>query len=699
MLRGPQSTLFGKNVSAGAINIVTAKPGFVLGGTAAVDFGNYGLKQQRASVTGPITDELAFRISATNNTRDGYLRNDVTGNDVNDRDRQSVRGDFLWKPAIGLSVRVIADYNQIRETCCGVVPLLNGPATQFIGATPPFGLGRLVGTTSNRFDDRITFNTDPTNRLSGRGFSGQVDWDTQAGTLTSITAQRRQVNASFQDVDFTGADLANKNQANAISTFSQELRFASKKGPVRWTTGGYYQHEKLNTGSDIAYGGELRRYADGLSGQVPATLLAALPAPLRAALTGRSNIFALEFLQSLVTPSIVPGSTYFQGGQGITDTYGLKQDSYSVFGNLDVDVADNLTLTVGLAYLHDRKRASSTVALSDRFSALNLQNVPEFGVIGLPRNLYSALGGLQFYYGDTANHGPVNFPNANESGVLSNGKLTEAFRASYDFGPATTYVSYTTGWKAGAFNLSSDSRPPDVSGIGRTAGPENVRAIEAGVKSEFRNGFVTLAVFDQSIKGFQSNAYTGTGYALVNAGKESTRGAEFDATYVPLNWLALTGATTYLKAKYDSFTRAPCVSFDTVRCPINAGTGLTPAFRDLSGDRPAGIPKLSIALSATVSHDLGGGLGAYLRGEYDFASKTPLIETVPPDVSTFGTRSVNASLGFTNKPQHWEAVLFARNLTNYRTIIAAFPTVAQAGSYSGFPNQPRFFGGTFRVRF
>ena len=699
VLRGPQSTLFGKNVSAGAINIVTAKPQFKFGANASIDFGNYGLQQQRFSLTGPLSDTIAFRLSGSNNKRDGFLVNDTTGQDVNNRDRQSVRGDVLWKPSESLSVRVIGDYNRISEVCCGVVPLLNGPATQFIGAAPPFGLGRRVGSPSNRFDDHIVFNTDPVNRLTGKGVSGQVDWKTDFGTLTSITAQRKQTNASTQDVDFTGADIVNKNQANDISTFSQELRFASVKGPVRWTVGGYFQNERLNTGVDTTFGKDVRGFADGLSGRVPAALLGALPPALRAALDGKSNIYALEFLQSLVTPSITPGSTYFQNGQGIFDHYTMRQQSYSAFGNLDFDVSDNITLTAGLGYLHDRKTAASNVRLTDKFAALNLQNVPQFTAIGLPASLYGALGGLQFFYPDTTNHGPVNFPNANESGELTGGKLTQSLRAAYNIGPVTTYVSYSTGWKAGAYNLSSDSRPPNVNGIGRTAGPENVTAYEAGLKSEFKKGFVTLAIFDQAIKGFQSNAYTGTGYSLVNAGKESTKGIELDAAFQPTRWLALTGAATYLKAKYDSFTQAPCVSFDTVRCPINPATGRMPNFRDLSGQRPAGIPRWSGSVSATVSHDVMGGITAYVRGGYDFATNTQLTETVPAEISTFGNRSLTASVGFVSKPGRYEVMLFARNLTNYRTIIAAFPTVAQAGSYSGFPNQPRMYGVTLRARF
>ena len=696
VLRGPQSTLFGKNVSAGAINIVTAKPQFKFGGSASLDVGNFHLLQERATLTGPLSDTVAVRLSGSNNQRDGYLRNDVTSNDVDDRDRQSVRADLLWNPNADVQARVIVDYNRMHETCCGVVSLRNGPATQFIGG----GLGKAVGDPANVFSDHIVFNTDPTNRLTGKGASAQVDWKTALGTLTSITAERKQTNASTQDVDFTGADLANKNQANDIATFTQELRLASNgSGALHWMVGGFLQREKLHTGVDTTFGTDMRAYANGLSGQVPAALLGALPAPLRAALAGQSNVYALEFLQSLVTPTITPGATYFQPGQGILDHYAMKQDSASLFGNADWNVTDALTLTGGLAYLTDRKRASSDVVLTDKFSQQNLQNVPQFGAIGLPPNLYGALGGLQFFYPDTANHAPVNFPNASESGELKGDKLTKALRANYDFGQWSAYAGWSTGWKAGAYNLSSDSRPPDANGIGRTAGPENVTSFEAGLKTETRKGYFTLAVFDQAIKGFQSNAYTGTGYSLVNAGKESTRGFELDGAYRPTAWLALTGSATFLDARYDSFTHAPCVSFDTARCPVDPATGLTPAFRDLSGQRPAGIPKWSLSASATLNQDFGGGLTGFVRAEYDFSSKVQLIETTPAELSTYGQNNVNASLGLESKAQHWSVALWARNLFDDRTMVGTFPTVAQAGSYSGFPNAPRTFGVTLGTKF
>ncbi|MDB5704124.1 MAG: TonB-dependent receptor [Sphingomonas bacterium] len=693
VLRGPQSTLLGKNVSAGAISIVTKRPSFDWGGKAETSIGNYGLINPKATITGPISDTLAFRLSGSVNQRDGYFKNITSKRDVNERNRWSVRADLLFEPSADFSVRIIGDYNKINEVCCGAETIFNGPATLAIGQ-----LGFQINDTTKTFDRNLVYNTDPHNRLVGKGLSGQIDWNLGGfAKLTSITAYREQTNQTTLDVDFTGADISNLTSANDIKTFTQELRLASTgDGPFSWLIGGFYQDEKLDTGRDIRYGKNTRAYVDALSG---------------------GNILKLETLQSLVNPAIRPGLTYFQPGQGISDFYKMKQTSYSLFGQADYKITDRLTITGGLAYLNDRKAAQSFVVLQDPFSSLNLQNVPELGFLPLylvacppgnttcvpaaariPTNLFGALGALQFFYGNSPVHGPVNFPNASESGILKGDKVTYTGRVAYDLDFVNVYASYSTGWKAGAFNLSSDSRPP-TNGVGRSAAPEEVTVYEAGLKAKFRGGFFNLAVFKQEIKGFQSNAFTGLGFNLVNAGKESVRGFEVDAAYRPAPWFSLTGAVTYLDPKYDSFTGAACVNYDTVRCPLNPTTGLRPNFRDLSGQKPAGIPEWSGSASATLSHVFENGWGAALRGEYDYTSKTQLTETTPPNLSTFGQNTVNASFTIEDTNDQLEVMAWVRNLTNDNYLLATFPTVAQDGSYSGYPNQPRTYGVTFRKSF
>lgn len=112
-----------------------------------------------------------------------------------------------------------------------------------------------------------------------------------------ITAYRNQFNASAEDVDFTGADLANRSDRIRTKTFTQEVRLVSGgDGPLQWLVGAFFMNEKLNLRHDIRFGSDIRAFADGLAG---------------------GNIGLLETLQSFVNPAIVPGGTYFQEGQGI----------------------------------------------------------------------------------------------------------------------------------------------------------------------------------------------------------------------------------------------------------------------------------------------------------------------------------------------------------------------------------------------
>ena len=115
VLRGPQSTLFGKNASAGIISIVTAEPSFHFGGTAELSYGNYNAFVAKGSVTGPITDTVAFSLAGNYNRRDGYAYDARLGTNVNNRNRFGFRGQLLWQPTDALKVRLIGDFDRLDE--------------------------------------------------------------------------------------------------------------------------------------------------------------------------------------------------------------------------------------------------------------------------------------------------------------------------------------------------------------------------------------------------------------------------------------------------------------------------------------------------------------------------------------------------------------------------------------------------------
>ncbi len=702
ILRGPQSTLFGKNVSAGAISITTKMPEFDWGGSVEATYGNYDQINFKGTLTGPISDTLAFRVSGSINNRDGYYTNIVDGSDQNERARWAVRGQLLWEPSDALSFRVIGDYNKIDEICCGAIQVLNGPATQAIGAPPPFGLGEPISPAGDPFARQVALDTPTFNQLEGKGVSLQGDWDLGFAHLTSITSYREQTDNTDTDVDFSGADLARNPQNRDYETFTQEIRLASS-GDNRfdWLIGAYYFDENVAFQRDVVFGSEMRAFAD---------------------------ILSLGGVTGLETALMLPAGTFFASGMGVFGTYTMDDRSYSLFGQVDYDLTDRLTLSGGVAYLDDRKRATGDSLLTDAFSLTdmvavgfggaftaltgqpptpaNLSNPIFAGAVAAATSISTtpcsaanpppacnsalALQPLQFF------DPQVNFPNPADpldTGVLKGDKVTWTARLAYELTDNfNTYFTYSTGWKAGAFNLSSDSRPPDpVTGFGRTARPEEVTLYELGLKANFDRGFINIALFDQTIKGFQSNVFNGAGFDLANAGKQSSRGFEVDSAYTPVDPLTVTFGIIYLDPQFDSFTMAGCTPFDTVNC------GAGEQFRDLSGTRVPGVHEISLSTSATYTHDFSDTMSGFGRIEYLYESDVPLIENIPNSI-TREVNLVNVSVGLETEGG-FEVIGWVRNLTDNEYFLQGFPTVVQPGSVSAYTNAPRTYGLTVRKSF
>jgi iron complex outermembrane receptor protein len=701
ILRGPQSTLFGKNVSAGAISITTKEPQFELGGTAEVSYGKFDEVIFRGTVTGPLSDKVAFRLSGSTNNRDGYYTNVVDGSDVNERSRWAVRADMIFEPSESLKFRLIGDYNKIDEVCCGAVQLFNAaPTTGIIGGL----LGRPIDAAGDR-DYSVAYDAEVSNQLTGKGVSLQGDLDLGGAAITSITAYREQSDNSQTDIDFSGGRIGTNPQDRSFETFTQELRIASTgENRVDWLVGGFLFDEKVRLDRDVTWGADMRGFANALTGGALPTLEGALS---------------------------LPAGTLFAAGQGYIGNYEMDNRSYSVFGTVDIHLAERLTLSGGVSYIYDKKEYTIQDTLTDVFSQLNFVQIGFAqifqgltGVPAIPANLGNpiyagavtaastlstvactpsntpacnpllALRAAQFFVP------PTNIPpgaNAADDGEVSDDKIAYTARLAFDATDwLNLYGTYSKGWKASAVNLSSDSRVPDpVTGLGREAGPEDVTLYEVGFKAQFDGGYINAAVFDQTIEGFQSNIFTGTGFVLANAGEQSVRGFEIDSGWSPMEALSLTAGVTYLDPNYDSFVNAPCATFAGITLPAACTTGAT---FDASGLRPAGISKWSTAVSATYNMAVGDSAEGYIRGEYQYESNVQSIENVSAAIASREVNNVNLSGGIVFE-NGLELQLWARNVLNKTWIIQAFPTVAQSGSFSGYLNEPRTYGATVRMSF
>lgn len=728
VLRGPQSTLFGKNASAGVISIVTEKPSFERSGYVEVGTGNMNLALAKAYITGPISDIAAASIGGSYNTRDGYTDSPSGKNVINERDRFNIRGQLLIQPNDNTDIRFIADYSEIDEICCTVANFLNGPTAGIIQA-----LGGQLADDANPFAFKSFNNKDPRNVVHDGGLSAHIDYDFPTFAVSSITSYRNNKSSATYDADFSSADLlGDVSLRNDIDTFTQELRLTSTgDNKLDWMLGGFYFNENVKVEDDLVTGTAFRSYADILAGGTGAL-----------SLIEAANGFA-------------PGS-FYAAGTGLFDKYTQDDESISAYGTLDLHVTDRLTLTGGLNYTDDSKRVKGSALVTEPFSAIDLAGAGAFNSLvlgGLLANFpnIAAACGLGFLPFSQANVGAVvttpscpalggipgavafgglqqgvaasvgaldltdpaqnpllglqalqfmrpflGFPNSVENGKTDDSKLTWTARAAFDATDnVSVYASAATGFKASSWNLSRDSRPAvtdtaAIRGAGlaltnqtfgtRFAGPEEATVFELGLKARFERGAINIAVFDQTIKGFQSNTFLGTGFVLSNAGKQSTQGLEVDVTYVPVDPLKLTFAMTLLDPKYDSFVNAP---------------GANGTIVDRSGQKPAGIASVSIATSATYSHNFDNGMTGYVRADYQYESSVQVVEILPPR-RTVNLVNASAGLGWENG---LDLRFWARNLFNDKFFTSAFPGVVQAGTINAYPNQPRTFGVSVRKSF
>ncbi|MFN7158234.1 MAG: TonB-dependent receptor domain-containing protein, partial [Erythrobacter cryptus] len=337
----------------------------------------------------------------------------------------------------------------------------------------------------------------------------------------------------------------------------------------------------------------------------------------------------------------------------------MENTAWSVFGTVDFEPVDGLVFTAGFNYTDDEKQFALSQNSFDPLANINLVDAVIVGQIAAatatpPANIGpaeiaafqaanpAAFAAIAAAAIDPAQNPllalqPFQFqppflavPNAVEDGRTHDDEFTYLLRVAYEISPeVNVYASYATGFKASSINLSRDSRPllgdyipgprgstfaapaspilnaglatPNLSTGTRFAGPEEAEVYEIGMKAQWP-GF-NLALFDQSIKGFQSFAFTGLGFALQNAGQQSVKGFEFDATIQPIDQLVFTFATTYLDAVFDSFPGS--------------------VLGDLSGQKVGGIPEWSIATSATYTHEFGGsGNRLITRLDYNHESST-----------------------------------------------------------------------------
>ncbi|HEY3697377.1 TonB-dependent receptor [Phenylobacterium sp.] len=325
ILRGPQGTLFGRNSSAGVVNVTTRKPSFSPAATAEASIGNYHYNQLRFSLTGPLVDDLvAFRLTGFNTHRGGVLENTKTGVDANSVGRSGARAQLLITPSTKLSIRLSGDVSQEDDSCCvsvlsRVIPTSLGGA----GEARTLAAFAALGYTPQASLDSTQNNAIQDMRTDQKGLSAEVNWDLGPVTFTSITGWRYWHFDPLQDSDSTPLDIIQVNVARTRDwQYSQEFRVASKPGRFNWQGGAFLFEQRLKD-----------HYILNQFGYDAGAFYTAL---------------ARQTNPNAAAVSIAPGSQY------IDDTTS-KSTSWAVFGQANYQVTDKLILTGGVRYTKDKR--------------------------------------------------------------------------------------------------------------------------------------------------------------------------------------------------------------------------------------------------------------------------------------------------------------------------------------------------------
>ena len=695
VLKGPQGTVFGKNTSAGLINVVTRAPSYTQSAEAEITAGNYGLFGVSASYNDALSETAAFSLYGVKRWRDGFLDVETgagprTSREDSDLDFHGLRGQLLLEPSDGLRIRMIADFASRDEECCASVTTTRGPTAAIVDA--------LVGGAAVIPDPdparRLAYSNDITRQsVEDKGWSVQVDWDTPwmgDATLTSITAMRDWTNINSGDLDFTAAPIwvrhygAGQNDVG-FDTFSQELRLTGSTDRVDWMVGAFYADEDLVRNDSITMGSAYEPY-------LSIALLSNIASAFPAGLVDTSNPFL--FLSQAAGR---PYGTTFVGG-GSHDHFKQSARSAALFTNNVWRATDALDITIGARYTDERKTlhsslsnpngglgcASGLVNPAQVGAALAGRGVPGPYVAGL---VPTVIGYMCLPWSNVLHDGRDTWQERDEK------EWSGTLRAAYRWSDALmTYASAARGYKAGGFNLdrvqSVDGLSSGGSGItpvDDTAFPgEFVDSFELGLKSTLAGGnlLFNAALFQQTFSDFQLNSFLGTSYVVRSIPELTSRGLDMDVMWqTPVDGLSLQGGATYLDAKFgdDQLPDA-----DLVLLPA-----ATPGF----------MPRWQANASLTYERDLGDSLlgrfylGARYTGDHNTGSD------LDPQKFQEAYTVVDARVVLGSRNRRWAVELWGRNITDETYSQVGFDAPIQTGSWNAFLGAPRTYGVTLRLMY
>lgn len=695
VLKGPQGTVFGKNTTAGVINVVTVRPSMATEFGGELTVGNYGQFGASAMLNLSNEESAAFRLYAVGRERDGFL--DVengngprTSDEDVTQDFYSFRAQMLFEPTESVDINFAADFTERNEECCAGVTLIRGPTAAIVDALAP---DSGVVAVADPFDRVAYSNRGTESEIDDSGLSAELNWVTpwlNEATLTSITAYRDWQTINGADLDYSTADIWYRDfgpdqASDGFRTWTQEFRFTGSTERFDWMGGLFYANEDLARNGQTLLGSAYEPYlSTALLGRVaggfpPGTVNTANAATFFSQATG------------------LPYGTSFVGDAS-DDRYDQNSKSLAFFTNNTWHATDALDLTLGLRYTSEEKEVDSRFRNPNGAlgCAAALANPARVGGALAARGVpVGALGAtvptvIGFMCLPWAN--PL-FANRNTHQELDEDEWSGTLKAAYRWNDTVmTYLSGARGYKAGGFNLdrvqSSNGTTSGAAGIvpvTDTSFPgEFVDSYELGAKTTWLDGNLLLngALFWQDYEDFQLNSFLGTTFVVRSVPEVTSRGVDVDLQWqTGLEGLLVQGGLTYADTEYGDDALPDADLFL------------------LPGSRLSFAPLWSGSAAATYEVDVFDSLVARFNIAAKYASEYNTGSDLDPQKLQDAYTVVNARIGLGSRDRSWMLELWAQNLTDEEYIQVGFDAPLQTGSWNAFLAAPRTYGLTLRAFF
>ena len=600
MLRGPQGTLYGRNATGGLAHFVTVKPSQEASGYGQLTYGRYDQVKFEGAVGGPISDMLSARISVSTHNNDGYVKNRLLDRRLNNADDWTGRIQVLFEPAEDFSILLNARQSE-QDISTGFF--------EHVSANEPFVLtpnevNQVLGYIDNDGDPyEGDWDRDGFNDLQTEGYTATLKWEQDLFTLTSITDYSTVKRDYIEDSDASPAPLFNFFLTTDAQQFSQEVRFNGATDNLDWVAGVYYLDLQVRDSN----GAETEPFIDP-AGDTPAI-------------------------------------------SGLDNPYETNTESWSVFGQIERRLNEQLTGILGLRWIRDEKDHQYVVNVVDFLPGTVQRN-------GNPNILAQV---------------------ASYSGEREDDEFSIRAALNYDVSDdLMLYGSWNRGVKGGGYNSPVFPLNPPLGYDDDTMSydPEQLDAFEVGFKSRLMDGLVIFngAAYYYDYKDYQAFQIILLDTITTNADAKS-HGAELELQASPTQGL-----------------------------DIILGLAYNDIEVDLGGDAPKTTsvqsPKWNVNGLIRYQWPM---LGGQMAAQFDLVhrSKHFFSLTGLPTVEENGYVISNAALMYSSADDRWSLTAFVHNLGDVQHLVQTFdlsgPDVF--GMVEQYYNRPRWWGVSLAVRF